>query len=310
MAIKEADMKSKRTHWLLAGLAVICAAAFTWWWTPGWPDFASDPSAQAQVIVRVDRDYGVRTGDLVPVDVYVRLQPPGSRLDVSTLSVEGDFELASPPKVEQKSLKDGSSVYHLRIGVQSFRVQPAVVLHATISWVAGETRSHLAIPELTVHTSKTWDGRDKMQEGDDPRVSVFWYAWRYAVPLALASFLFVVLCVRAVRNYWRNRPKPQVDVAYNRAAELFERIEQGNCTREQHLELDGIIRERFAIGPIPAAQLDTGLLGASVVECLRLNAVAIYGDKGLDATGIAAIRESGSHVLKAWTEKAKPVSER
>ena len=229
-----------------------------------------------------------------------------TKLDTSTLAVEGDFELSSLPQVSQKVLKDGATVYRVRMAVQSFRVSPEVVLNANMTWIAGETRSHLAIPPLTLHTSNTWDGRKELQEGDDSRVPYYWYAGRHLVPLALSSALFLVLCLLALWNYWRNRPQRQVDHALNRVTELLERIGQGTCTREQHLELDGIVRRHFAIGPVPADQLDTKLVGARLVRFLELNTIAIYSDRDLAEEDQARLRGFGHELMQLWhNQKAK-----
>lgn len=298
----------KYRYWLIAGLAAFLGAAGLWWLaTPAWPVFPADQSSDPQVIVQMDRDYAYHTGDLIPVDLFVR-QKPNTRVEPSTLAVDGDFELASPPRIDRKELSDGSICYRLRLKLQSFQVKPEVVLKSTVGWSGGDSRTLLVVPAVSFHTSNTYDGRKKLKEGDDPRVTFYWYGGRHLIALSAASLVFVGLCVIALRTYLLSLPKPQIDLARNRALELLVLVQSGACSKEEHLELDGLMRERFGVGPIPPDRLDRAQFAPGLVDFLKLNAEAIYAQDPLNDESRTELRKLGDGLLASSTWQQLPKS--
>ncbi len=234
---------------LVAILVVVCTFAGYWYLSkPSWPQFVDDHSSSPQVVVQMDRDYAYHVGDLIPVDVFV-WQKPATKVVPSTLALDGDFELATAPQISEKKLEDGSVYYRIHMELQSFQVKPAVVLNATMGWSGGDTRGQLAVPATSFHTSNTYDGRPNLMEGADPRVSIYWYGGRHMAALVGSSVLFFALCLLAVLNYVRSRPAPFVDRSRQRVLELLTILQSGNCSRDEYLELDGLMRERFELGP-------------------------------------------------------------
>lgn len=157
------------------------------------------------------------------------------------------------------------------------------------------------VPPTDLFTSNTWDGREKIKEGEDPRVPAYWYGARFVIPLALSSVLFLVLLVVAIIRWLRYpRVVKPVDLARERVVQLLSLVQSGNCSKHQHLELDGLVREHFLIGPKPASQLDNKLWQGCVVAFLQLNAPAVYAEKALDAQSSNDLRQRGNDVLAAW----------
>lgn len=292
----------KRIIAIAAVLAVVAAITGTAWWLtrPVWPEFPQVQSQDPQVLLKVDRDYAHHIGDLITVDLFIR-QKPGTTVDGKTLSITGDFELASAPEVKTKEAEDGSVTYRYRLFVQTFKVKPEHKLEGSIGWRADDKRHDLVLPALSLYWSNTYDGRENLMEGDDPRVPVLWYTLRHVIPLAVSSLLFLVLTTVALVRLVKILllPKP-VDKDRVRVIELLDLVGSGACTKKQHLELDGLIRARFQVGPIPAAKLEGQMLDGNLVKFLRENEPAVYAEDALDADAQARLRTLGLLVLKSW----------
>jgi hypothetical protein len=290
-------------------IAVTCGslAGFNWYTNNVWPDFPlaqtdtpPDPAAPQAMVVVLKRDYGWRTGDLIKVKLYLK-QMPGTKVDCQTLSVNDTFELAQKPVVAQKLLKDGSTVYRIDLTLQSFKIEQVHTFTGTIGWKNGDQRNDLTIPETHLSTSLTYDGGKYLKEGADPRVSIYWYGARYVAPMVLALVIYLLLLIPAIRVYLRSLVKPVViDHARNRVEELIAKVKSGGSSKADHLELDGLVRDRFKIGPVPASQLEIALVPASLIEFLKLNEHAIYSPDDLDDKAKAQLLAKGQTVLSRW----------
>lgn len=295
----------KRLILISATLAVIAAVIGAMWWfaRPIWPEFPAQGNDQPQVVLKVNsptRDYAHHIGDLIVVDMFVR-QPNGTAVDGRTLSITGDFELASKPEVKTKEAEDGTVTYRFRLSLQTFKVKPEHKLEGSISWRADDKRHDLKLEPLSLYWSNTYDGRENLMEGDDPRVPVLWYTLRHAIPLALSSAVFLALLtvalVRLVKSLRKAKP---IDQARIRVAELLELARTGKCTKQQHLELDGLVRAKFNVGPIPTSKLEGRMLDAHLVKFLRENEPAVYAEESLDSDARARLCSLGDRVLKSW----------
>lgn len=308
-------MNKNRLIGLVIGLAVVVAAAGSLlWWNSKveWPVYSAAQDNTPQVIAKVvpparnqfiDQDYAYHTGDLVTVDIYAR-QQKDTLVDPATLSVGGDFELAEVPSVQSRKLDDGTVDYRIRVKLQSFKPQRELDLKASLAWkpVDGE-RKEVSIPKTSVFWSNTYDGQRKaLKEGNEPRVPFYWYTMRHAVPLALSSLLFLTIVWLSVRNHLRNRPV-EVDpaLAMARVNDLVGRI--GKLSKAEHLELDGIVREHFGVGPVPASQLDGLRLELSVKDFLQLNAPAVYAEDALSKEDGAKLQAAAKRVLRRWNRQ-------
>lgn len=315
-------MKKNRLIGLVIGLVVVVAAAGSLlWWNSRleWPVYSAAADNAPQVIAKVvpparnqyiDQDYAYHVGDIVTVDIFAR-QQKDTLLDPATLSIGGDFELAAVSSVTRRELKDGTVDYRVRVKLQSFKPQRELDLKATLAWkpVDGERRE-VSIPKTSVFWSNTYDGKRKeLKEGNEPRVPVYWYTMRYAVPLLLSTLLFLTIVWLSVRHHLRNRPVA-VDpaLAMARVNDLVLRI--GKLSKAEHLELDGIVREHFGVGPIPASQLDGLRLEAVLVEFLKLNAPAVYAEDVLTSEDASKLHLAAQRVLRRWDYQPVTLSAR
>ncbi len=296
----------KRALLLLAITAVVVFATIggAWFWNaPKWPQFADAASEEPQVIVQADRDYAYHLADLITVEIFIK-QNKGIEIDPLSLTVGGDFELNTKPESARKSLDDGSVIHRIRLKIQALKVKPEWVLNASIAYKSGEKRRDLSIPKQSFFWSNTYDGRESLQEGDSARTLAYYSFARFIVPLVLSSLAFLSLCGLALRNFIRSRPVVVPDFSKQRISELLDLISRGACSKEQHLELDSLVRERFKLGPIPASQLKADLIGTlqakTLVEFLKINAPAIYARDGLNEPDRVRLNQLGKQLLKSW----------
>ncbi len=288
---------------LLAGIAYGGVSGYCWYKNRIWPSFPTvedktDVTPQAQVAI--DRDYAYRTGDLIHMQLYIK-QMPGTTVDWQTLSINDTFEAAAKPAMKMRKFADGSVVYRIDLTVQSFMVARDLTFGGTVAWKNGDQRADLAIPEKHVYTSNTYDGRKNLMEGGDPRVSLYWYGARYVLPLLLASVIYLLFFVPSFKAWLRSLVKPVViDHARNRVVELLASIQDGTCSKEQHLELDGLVRERFHVGSVPVSQLEIALVPPSVIVFLKLNEPAIYSPDLMDDKTRAQLLAKSHVLLSHW----------
>lgn len=285
------------------GALVFLAALGLRFLQPAWPEFPPEGGKQPQAQFVVERDYGHRIGDVIEADLYLRLQA-GTRLLLSTLAFDGDFELASEPELLERPLPDGGVCYRVKLKLQSFAVEDSLSLAGRFVWSddASFEQAEFEIPQLRLYRSNTWDGRAELQEGDDPRIPAWWYWGRYLVPLAAAVVVYLWFLAVAL---WRRRRAgalpPAETVARNRLAELLALVKSGQCTAEGHLEIDAIVRDRFKVGrTVPVAELEQLALpqAAPIGEFLKLNAYGIYPENRLTEEENARLAELGQQVME------------
>ncbi len=295
----------KRIVLITVATLLLGGLAYLGWWLmrPSWPQFPAPKGNEPQAIVKVERDYAHHLGDLIHVDVFVR-QQPGTAIDLKSLSVGGDFELSAKQELTEKKLDDGSVLYRFHLKVQSFKVQKKQVMTGSLGWRDGDVRKELTLEPLALYTSNTYDGRKALMEGDDPRVTFWSYGMRHVVPLALSSIVFLALTVVAFRRLLAallNRPKV-VDKDRERVVELLSVLKSGNMTKQQHLELDALVRHHFKVGPIPCSELDGKLLNITLVNFLRENEPGIYAAEPLDPAGQETVHALGQKLIskKSW----------
>lgn len=216
---------------------------------------AKPATLDPEIIPRVARDFGWRIGDVVPVDFYIK-QMPGTELDLHSVAMEGDFELAGQPEIVEHLRADGSKVYRLKARFQSFNKAKEWTLKANFAYRVLATNDDVTVslPVLKIYTSNTWDGRDIIQTGKlEPQ-----FGWQNWITLAFIGVGYLFM-----RFFWKQRQAilsflPEVAEHFGRstrfiaARKRFDRIwarmeERGDRSRENYLALSRVFRKLYKV---------------------------------------------------------------
>jgi len=236
------------------GVFLLCAAALTatfWSKRTIWPTFPPAADSAPQVVTQLEPDFAWRIGDRIPVHIYVREQP-GTRIDLNSLAVEGDFEIAGQPDVFVREFKDGSRMIHISVNLQSFNVAEKWTFKAMMSYtVAGSKQSHTAqLPETVVYTSRTWDGREQIKDGPLPVVHGLHY-WTTAAALlfGLGGLVFGLWYLRRLRVMQpiAEIPASSWELARLQFEAVWAQIAAGDDSPERYKEIERIIRGHYRI---------------------------------------------------------------
>lgn len=224
-------------------------------------DATASPPLAPQVLVQLDRDFGYRIGDIVPVTIYVK-QQAGTSVDLHTIALEGNFEIAGQETgredttpVEEKALDDGSKILRLKVKLQSFSVAPKLTAKMSVSYrvIAPNDEYTVVLPAIEVYTSNTWDQRDLIKTGELHYVQ----GWHWFINGALT--LLSVTCVvifwrlnRRFRSYLaeslpaRRRIKRFV-LARMRFDDVWSKIAAGDRASQHYEEIERIVRGLFDV---------------------------------------------------------------
>lgn len=270
-------------QWSIAVLLVagIATAVYVLLLQPSWPEFPATEETKPQVQVSIERDYAYRIGDVISLEMVIR-QQPGTRVQISTLTVGGDFELHEKPVLETRQLKDGAALYRLRFKLQSFEPKPRLSFTAAFTWddLKKKEQNSFELPEKLIGTGMTWDGRQQMQEGTD-HSSALGYWLRALVPLTCGSLLFFYFSIRALLHWWIERRKPtEAELLRDRFRALLTTVLDGTCSAEGYRELEAIVRRRWNVEAVPVEELQQQVQERewkqAVTDFLALTALGIY----------------------------------
>jgi hypothetical protein len=251
----------------LALLAVLTACFFFLKRVEQCPDFPKTATGPTPaVIVEVERDFGWRTGDVVPITIYVK-QFPGTAVDVDGLALEGDFEVRGDVKVDSRVTADGGKVVRVKMNVQSFAFKPEVKARISMTWAEDGSKDWKEVPraEVSLHTSPTYDGRDKIQQGRLDFIQGPHLAWAIAVlVLSIASIIGATIYIRwVVRNTPVPVEPPRKLTLYEWAQLRFDaawaRIEAGDRSDQVFQEIDHITRRLLRVETVQLSHLDIAL---------------------------------------------------
>ncbi|HEY9867705.1 MAG TPA: hypothetical protein V6D08_00735 [Candidatus Obscuribacterales bacterium] len=240
--------------WIVGVFLLATGALTATFWSKRtiWPEFPAAADSAPQVVVQFEPDFAWRIGDRVPVHIYIK-QQPNTELDLNSLAVEGDFEIAGQPDFYVRDRKDGSRYVHVTLELQSFEVGEKLSFKATMSYtVAGSKEPRAAsIPEQVFYTSRTWDGRPDIKDGPLP-VLHGWHYWTTAAAL-LAGLAGIVLGLWYLRRLKNAATQPeQIPLSRWEAARLeFEavwaRMAEGDDRPERYKDIERIIRRLYRI---------------------------------------------------------------
>lgn len=142
----------------VATASIMLAIRFTTTATE-WPSFVPNETQKPQYDVQLARDYGFRTGNLVPVKIYFKV-PEGTTLELESLSVHGDLQIVDRDFHEEKG-EHGLKYVRATLKLQGFIYKTKWVFEPSIDYnVAGDPkRQLLKMAPVEVSTSRTYDER-------------------------------------------------------------------------------------------------------------------------------------------------------
>jgi len=247
-------------------IAIGAYFAFNFWQEhSGWPTFPdANPAAPSapQIVVQVPRDYGWRTGDAIPIDLYIR-QMPGTAVDTSNIAISGDFEVRTQPdQVLKHRLSDGSELIKLHFCVQSFNVSKSWKLDANMTYklLSSGDAETVSLPGQVVYTSMTYDGRQDIQQGPLQLLAAVW-------DIVLTFVLIVVgLGCLIWGIVWHGKltkrpargpaPRTQLQVVQHNVAVIFGRIREGDLSAENYEQLERNLRWLYKLEPKTRGQIE------------------------------------------------------
>lgn len=261
--------------------ALILLAVALWRPSPAvqWPAFA--PANEPQVMVVVDPDFGHHIGDVVPVDIFVR-QPHGTKVDVGSMALEGDFEVRNEPEVT-RAVRGDAEYIRIRLYLQSFAAfKPAYEAKISMVYeVPGDRNVHeVKAPTVKVGTSNTWDGRDEIKEGQ----LAPWYGshllWTIGYLVAgVLGFIGSWIAVRRIRKGMPKPSQPKTPLSPRQKGKiLFDRvwkkIRAGDQSERNFRQIDVIVRkleriENVLLEHVPVAVGDNHPRKAQIVHILQ-----------------------------------------
>lgn len=137
-----------------------------------WPGFEENANGKPQYNVQYERDFGYRTGNLVPVRICFKL-PAGTTLDVDNLTVEGDMSVAKRTVFTQAG-QDGVTYIRLDLQLQAFVFKPKWTDKMFFNYrTAGSNElMTLEVKDISVTTSKTYDSDKTSRHPKEPDLAI------------------------------------------------------------------------------------------------------------------------------------------
>jgi len=227
-------------------------AALYWPKRAIWPQFPQSAEPAPQVVVQVDRDFAWRTGDHIPVSVFIK-QKPGVAVDLNSLAIEGDFEIAGNPQIFVREERDGTRLVRVLVTLQSFNVKEKLQLKANMSYLAGGQRGTkvVSLPGLELYTSRTWDGRTEIKDGPLPALNGFhWLITVLALLVGLGGSIWCLGYIRRLRaagGETKAGPLSARALARRDFEAVWRRIRIGDQSEDNYKEIERIIRRLYRI---------------------------------------------------------------
>lgn len=221
---------------------------------PDWPQYPETQESAPSVVSQLEPDFGYRTGDVIPVAIFVKEQP-GTEIDISSLALEGDFEIRGEPKIHRAGTEDGGQQYCIQLQLQSFSMSPKLRATMSMQWNTKGNRQWKEVKHSLVNafTSLTWDGeRKEIQSGPLPVINSL---WKYLSP---ALMVFAVLLFGACLFYqrWFERATAAREQKVQASARMVckrqvdsarKRIEGGDLSEHHYVAIAAALRQYFNV---------------------------------------------------------------
>jgi len=267
------------------------------------------------VIVTVDRDYAYRIGDHIPVTVYFK-EKPGTLIDLHSIAIEGDFEIAKQPTFFERRTKDGARLVRGDITLQSFSNTPKLTLKANLSYrvIATNEDVTVSLPAFEAYTSNTWDGRDIIQEGH--LANKYGVDPYYTVALIFGGMFCAIFFFRLRRRYKNEMPveydmkalPSRFQLARRDFNDIWHKMEAGDRSADRYAEVSQLVRRLYRVETKTTLEASYYLLYSyngplQVTEILRACDRVIYRDETLNEEEHAEIKLVFDKLVPHYPEK-------
>lgn len=293
-------MKSKKKL-LIAGLGIAIAAAFVTWFIvrpsqSSWPDFLMDkPDAPRYNTEVVDRDFGYRTGNHVPVKLYFKLLP-GMELMTEQMVINGDFEVVS--KTEHREQKGADTLVRVDLVLQAFVLKPKLEAKPTIAYrsTAGGDPKKLDLLAIEVYTSQTFDGRKGKhpKEGNLTKIDDG-HLWITSAFVLVGSIGVLLAVGKLVRDHMprligaTKLPVGDFPPGWTPVQEAWFAITSGDHSKTAFTRVAELIRTYFGVQSLTVVELRESTLPTKepLAQFLTVCEAALWTDCAVDEKDIA-----------------------
>lgn len=244
-----------------------------------WPkDFPVTQGGQPSIIAKLDPDFSHRIGDPIPMTVFIK-EMPGTQIDFDSVALEGNYEIRGALSRSELLLEDGSRLIRLELSLQSFSVKKKLSANLSLAWSPKDKRDwqELRHPLQTAYTSRTWDGREEIQEGKlaflhGPHVIV-------CGALLLGGLLGFVwsICYQLFHEKWRKDHKaaeqasPRM-ICKAQVEAAWERISAGDLSPGHFRQIEVAVRNYLGLQAVQNNQF-RAVLGLNFAYHGQLNSI-------------------------------------
>jgi hypothetical protein len=212
------------------------------------PTFPPTENNEPQVLVELEPDFSHRTGDHIPIVIYIK-QFKNVIVDVKSLVLEGDFEIAKEYPVEKfENEIDGSTCYKIPVVLQSLFTDNKLVSQLSFTYrLAGERHHQLVhLPIIELYTSFTWDGRKELKEEPFvPETGNHWWWTLGTLTYGVIGLITtgIVAIVRKRRERRHSQSLSKVKLATAKFNAVWAKIEANDYSVDNYRQIEQIVRD-------------------------------------------------------------------
>lgn len=309
-------MKSKRAVLLLAGTAVcalIALAAVLMLFSGGlqWPEFPESDGTTPVAVVELERDFGWRTGDIVPVTIYIK-EGPSTVCDTKTLVVQGDARLRDY-EARAEIAPDGSRAVVIRMELQAFVWKQPWLVKPSIAFrpAPDAELTTMELPEVEILTSPTFEGwrddrpRDRHPKEPPRLMPLASYDWLGTLAVATVALMVLIASLHAIvlRFTAVAKPRKEPPPAPETPADLLRKMETAVARMEEGGEqesgcelIERTMRNLYGVESTGFLKLQQAAAGDKpqympLVLVLGFTHEVLYARKGLDTDEVGKLKE-------------------